>query len=148
MVINRQRRVPVNIKPLQAFLARVQEALRLSEREVTVCLVSDAAIARMNRGFRHKRGLTDILSFPTNGRRTRQGSKEAGNASSASYLGDIAISPQMARRNARRFARTLPEELRILILHGMLHLSGYDHETDHGEMERLERQLRRRFGLR
>jgi probable rRNA maturation factor len=63
------------------------------------------------------------------------------------YVGDIAISPETARRNARRFSRALPVEIRILILHGMIHLAGYDHETDHGEMDRLERRLRRRLGV-
>ena len=63
------------------------------------------------------------------------------------YLGDIAISPQTAQRNARRFGRTLPQELRILLLHGVLHLMGYDHETDHGQMESRERRLRRELGL-
>jgi len=67
--------------------------------------------------------------------------------SSASYLGDIAIAPAVARRNARRFGRTLNDELRILILHGILHLMGYDHETDNGEMERREQRLRRALGL-
>jgi probable rRNA maturation factor len=68
-------------------------------------------------------------------------------ASSASYLGDIAIAPAVARRNARRFGRTFGEEMRILILHGMLHLMGYDHETDSGQMDRRERRLRRALGL-
>jgi len=63
------------------------------------------------------------------------------------YIGDIAISPETARRNARRFSRTLPEEIRILILHGMIHLAGFDHETDDGEMDRLERRLRKRLGV-
>ena len=63
------------------------------------------------------------------------------------YVGDIAIAPETARRNARRLSRGLPAELRVLILHGMIHLAGYDHETDQGEMERLEQRLRRRLGL-
>jgi len=63
------------------------------------------------------------------------------------YLGDIAVSPETARRNAGRSSRSLPEELRILVLHGMLHLAGYDHETDEGQMQRLERRLRRSLGL-
>ncbi len=75
----------------------------------------------------------------------------AGTAASESvapaYIGDIAISPQTALCNARRFGRTLPRELRILLLHGVLHLMGYDHETDHGQMERRERRLRRELGL-
>jgi rRNA maturation RNase YbeY len=63
------------------------------------------------------------------------------------YLGDIAISPATARRNAKQYGRTLQGELRILILHGTLHLLGYDHETDRGEMYRFEQRLRRRLGL-
>jgi probable rRNA maturation factor len=105
---------------------------------VTVRLISDTAMARLNRTFRKKRGPTDVLSFPSDG--ARPGEKEK-------YIGDIAISPETARRNARRFSRPLPIEIRILILHGMLHLAGFDHETDHGEMDRLERSLRRRFGI-
>lgn len=63
------------------------------------------------------------------------------------YLGDIAIAPQTARRYAKKNSRTLENELRVLILHGVLHLLGYDHETDRGEMDRLEQKLRRTFGL-
>lgn len=162
MVVNRQHRVSVALRPLEAFVERVQHALRLPERDVTVCLVSDAAIARLNHAFRGKRGPTDVLSFPANGNLRWQSGKPAGkrNRKTAAagrtqgsageeigYLGDIAISPETARRNARHFGRTLPDELRVLILHGMLHLAGYDHETDHGEMDRLERRLRRRLGL-
>ncbi len=62
-------------------------------------------------------------------------------------MGDIAIAPAVARRNARRFGRTFPDEMRILILHGILHLMGYDHETDDGEMDRREHRLRRELRL-
>ena len=152
MVVNRQRRVPVDVGPLQVFVNQARHELGLGKGELTVCLVSDAAIAGMNRRFRGKRGPTDVLSFPANGAGPRHRGKvtertEATEGTGAAYLGDIAISPETARRNARRFSRPLPQELRILILHGMLHLLGYDHETDHGEMERLERRLRRRLGL-
>ncbi len=173
MIINRQRSVPVATKPLAQFLEQLREMFRLPEEAVTVCLVSNAEIARLNRAFRGKRGPTDVLSFPADGtgpthRRQRKQMRQRKQAmlaassstsftsstsstsltSCASYLGDIAISPGIARRNARRFARTVPEELRVLILHGVLHLLGYDHETDRGEMDRVERQLRRRLGLR
>ena len=180
MVVNRQRRVPVAVKPLEGFLRRVQHTLRLPAHDVTICLLGDAAMARLNQAFRGKRGPTDVLSFPANGMRRRRGIRSAekqrpgltaeerrkqrsasgpaapfaasrssftSSPSSPPYLGDIAISLQAARRNARRFARPLPQELRLLILHGMLHLAGYDHETDHGEMDRIERRLRRRLGL-
>ncbi len=141
MILNRQRRVPVAVKPLGEFLRAVQKTLRLEDRDVTVCLVSDAAISHFNRSFRGKLGPTDVLSFPVSG------ASSPSFTSSTSYLGDIAISAETARRNAQRFARPLSLELRILILHGLLHLLGYDHETDRGEMERLERRLRRRLGV-
>jgi len=153
MIINRQRRVPVDVKPLGQFLGRVQSALRLSGREVSICLVSDPAMARLNRAFRRKRGPTDVLAFPANGRLRRQAGQKAKRHEAPQlpardpYLGDIAISAETARRHARRFRRTLPQELRILILHGMLHLLGHDHETDRGEMSRVEQRLRRRLGL-
>ena len=139
MIVNRQRGVNVPVKPLQEFFERVRKELRFPENAVTIQFVSDAAMARLNQNFRHKRGPTDVLSFPANGGSQRQ--------QDLAYIGDIAISPQTARRNARRFSRTLPAEMRILILHGMIHLAGFDHETDHGEMDRLERRLRRRLGV-
>jgi probable rRNA maturation factor len=138
MIVNRQRRVPVAVKPLEEFYERVRQEMHCPAEAVTVRLISDTAMARLNRTFRKKRGPTDVLSFPSDG--ARPGEKEK-------YIGDIAISPETARRNARRFSRPLPIEIRILILHGMLHLAGFDHETDHGEMDRLERSLRRRFGI-
>ena len=63
------------------------------------------------------------------------------------FLGDIAIAPKVAGWNAKSLGRALPEELKVLILHGVLHLLGYDHETDRGEMERIEMRLRRRLGI-
>ncbi len=138
MIVNRQRRVQVSVKPLEDFFDRVRQELRFPREAVTVQLISDAAMARLNQTFRHKLGPTDVLSFPANGATPKR---------SAPYAGDIAISPETARRNARRFSRPFPVELRILILHGMLHLAGFDHETDHGEMARLERRLRRRLGV-
>ncbi|MGH9681304.1 MAG: rRNA maturation RNase YbeY, partial [Candidatus Acidiferrales bacterium] len=129
MILNRQRRVPVSLQPLREICARAQLELKFPPKSVTVQLISDQAMARLNRKFRNKNGPTDVLSFPA-------GEAKAG--ASAEYVGDIAISPETARRNARRFARSLADELRILILHGMIHLAGYDHESDHGEMDRLE----------
>jgi probable rRNA maturation factor len=162
MIINRQRRIPVPVAPLEAFLARVCARLELPGDAVAVCLVGDVAMARWNETYRGKSGATDVLSFPANGNarklrrrarrgklaKSRRGQSGSPPFSDSLYLGDIAISPETARRNGRRFHRTLPEELRILILHGVLHLLGYDHETDRGQMERLERRLRRELGLR
>jgi probable rRNA maturation factor len=147
-VNNRQRRVPVALRPLQAFLRQVRDELGLVEASVAICLVSDAEIARMNEMFRRKKGPTDVLSFPAAARRRPGSFPAASNKMRESeFLGDIAISPATARRYARKNGRTLPSELRVLILHGVLHLLGYDHETDRGEMGRIERKLRKRFGF-
>ena len=147
-VNNRQRAARLARRPLESFLRRVKNELGLDEASLTVCLVSDAEIARMNEKFRKKKGPTDVLSFPTVARRRpvrlRRGSRPV---KSGEYLGDIAISPSTARRYAKKNGRTLSSELRVLILHGVLHLLGYDHETDHGQMDKIEQKLRKRFGL-
>jgi probable rRNA maturation factor len=138
MIVNRQRRYPVAVKPLEDFCERVRQELRFPAEAVAVRLISDTAMARLNRTFRNKRGPTDVLSFPSNGSRPDQDTE---------YIGDIAIALETAHRNARRFSRSFPTEIRVLILHGMLHLAGFDHENDRGEMDRLERRLRRRLGI-
>jgi probable rRNA maturation factor len=138
MIVNRQRRVTVALPPLRLFYERVRRELGFAPESVTIQLISDDSMAQLNEKYRKKTGPTDVLSFPANGARPSR---------SAEYIGDIAISPETARRNARRFSRSLPEEMRILILHGMIHLAGFDHETDHGEMDRLERRLRKRLGV-
>jgi probable rRNA maturation factor len=148
MIVNRQRAVRLARRPLESFLRRVKSELGLQEAGLTVCLVSDAEIARMNETFRKKKGPTDVLSFPALTRRRpvqlRRGSKMV---KPGEYLGDIAISPATAQRYAKKYGRKPSSELQVLILHGVLHLLGYDHETDRGEMDRVERKLRKRFGL-
>jgi probable rRNA maturation factor len=157
MILNCQRTVRVPVHVLQDFLLRLQKEFGLDPEDVTIRLVSDAEMARMNETFRAKKGPTDVLSFPalvTQRTVTRAGGKIAGSkrratssAPGAAYLGDIAISPATARHNAKTYGRTVPSELRILILHGVLHLLGYDHENDRGQMNRVERRLRRKFRL-
>ena len=154
-ILNRQRTVSVALPPLRNFLSRVRSELGLEQANLTVVMVSDAEIARMNQAFRKKIGPTDVLSFPEVHRRKperlphlrRKRSKAAKAANRHEYLGDIVISPATARRNAKLYGRTLPSELKTLILHGVLHLLGYDHEADRGEMNRVERSLRRRLRL-
>jgi len=164
MILNRQRAVRVARGPLEAFLRRVEDELNLGDSDVTVCLVSDAEIARMNEAFRKKKGPTDVLSFPAEKERRAPASRRKkiyaesaegaeksrrgpGSRSTETYLGDIAIAPATAQRYAKKNGRSLNNELRVLILHGVLHLLGYDHETDRGEMDRFEQKMRRRFGL-
>jgi probable rRNA maturation factor len=146
---NRQRAVRAAKRPLELFLRRVKRELGLDDADLTVCLVSDTEIARMNETFRNKKGPTDVLSFPTVMRRrpVRLRLRSHG-VKTGQYLGDIAISPATARRYAKENGRKLSSELQVLILHGVLHLLGYDHETDRGEMDRVERKLRKRLGLR
>ena len=143
MILNRQSRILLQDAALARFLTSVRRELKLSRRELTVCFVGDREIARLNRQFRGKPKSTDVLSFPANG----TGASDFQSAEGDKVLGDIAISPQAARRNARLFGRTFDEEIRILILHGVLHLAGYDHEVDNGEMERIEMRLRKKLKL-
>jgi probable rRNA maturation factor len=99
---------------------------------MTIAIVSDARVRTLNRKFRKKDKPTDVLSFPSGER---------------GYLGDVVIAEGVARRQAREAGHSLATELRVLALHGLLHLLGYDHEHDDGRMARLERQLRKRGGL-
>jgi len=155
MILNRQRRVRIPIRMLESFTARARRRLRLPQDSFSVALVTDAQIARWNRAYRGKPRPTDVLSFlamePLGRGPSRAKSLKArkglSSTSSVSYLGDIAIAPAIARRNAARLGRGFPQEMQILILHGILHLMGYDHETDTGQMERYERRLRRELGL-
>jgi probable rRNA maturation factor len=151
MILNQQRQVRVRVASLNDFLRRACRAVGLPSQSLTVCLVNGAKIARWNLAYRKKRGPTDVLSFPSDSLPSSRGKATPASARKASssvpYLGDIAICPTVAQRNARRFGRTLDGELRILILHGILHLMGYDHERDSGQMDRRERRLRRALGL-
>ena len=146
--IDNRQRVRVARRPLEVFLRRVKRELGLDEADLAVCLVSDTEIARMNETYRKKKGPTDVLSFPTVTRRRPVRLRRGSQAVEAhAHLGDIAISPATARRYAKKYGRKFSSELRVLILHGVLHLLGYDHETDRGEMDRVERKLRKRLGL-
>jgi probable rRNA maturation factor len=155
MILNRQRQVSISVDDLEKFSAKLRKVLKIPAQAVTICLVTKADIAKWNRAYRGKNRPTDVLSFtpdepPAKQRvprvsRKRRSSKSNGNASN--YWGDIAIAPAIARQNARRFGRDLNDEMRILILHGILHLMGYDHETDSGQMDRREMRLRRQLGL-
>jgi probable rRNA maturation factor len=156
MILNQQRQVKVSISGLEKFSTKVRRILRIPASALTICLVTNADIAKWNRLYRGKNRPTDVLSFTTDEPRSKRRirkflgkrvSSASRGASAPRYLGDIAIAPVVARRNARRFGRDFDAEMRILILHGILHLMGYDHETDQGQMDRREMRLRRHFGL-
>jgi probable rRNA maturation factor len=131
-VFNRQRKFPVETKTLRNFLDKLSIQMAL-QTGFSVVLLSDKAMKDYNREFRGEDGATDVLSFPNE----EDGEEEP-------YLGDILICVDAAARQQRK---TLLAELQVLSLHGLLHLLGYDHETDQGEMETLEGRLRREFQL-
>jgi probable rRNA maturation factor len=144
VILNRQSQVALDLRDARRFARRVKGALRLGRREFNVCFVSDVEIRRLNGTYRRKVRPTDVLSFSwkTDGAEDRHSvaSQEFSN-----FLGDIVISPATARRNAGHAGHSMKMEIRWLILHGLLHLLGYDHETDSGEMAALEIALRDRL---
>lgn len=144
---NRQAAVRVELRGLLEFTRVLQEELGLADGSVAIRLLTDKEMAHLNEMYRHKKGTTDVLSFPAETRRTPQNLKTRLKRVHGTALGDIAISPAVARKNAKKYKRALSEELQVLILHGVLHLLGYDHEVDHGEMNRTELRLRRRLGI-
>jgi probable rRNA maturation factor len=166
MISNRQKSIRVQIRALEKFYAQAMKQLRFPPDAASICLVTNAQMKKWNAAYRGKNKPTDVLSFPTEesinppkqkkstGRSAKQTSAKVfsstsfpSSPSSTSYVVDIAIAPAVAKKNARAFGRSLDDELRILILHGILHLMGYDHETDTGQMERREKRLRRTLGI-
>jgi probable rRNA maturation factor len=151
--ISDERGRPLRAPGLGAWLARVAPAG--ARGVVSVALVSDRRVRALNRSYRRKDQATDVLSFPgfSGAPRARARSRssstqhlEAGEAST--FLGDIVIARGVAKRQARAARHAEATELKILALHGLLHLLGYDHERDDGRMRRVERRLRRKGGLR
>jgi probable rRNA maturation factor len=130
---SRDVRLP-SARTLSRFLATAQQAVRL-QGQVTVLLTTDAAIRKLNFQFRGKNKPTDVLSFPAEG------------VSARGVAGDLAISVTTAMGQAAEQGHSLSTEIKVLVLHGLLHLAGYDHETDDGEMARRERLLRSRLKL-
>ncbi len=139
----------VAVPGLAAWLRRV--APLRARGIVSIALVSDRRVRQLNRVYRRKDYATDVLSFPNSQSPTPNPSARTPNPyalSSNPFLGDIVIARGVARRQAREARHSEQTELRVLALHGLLHLLGYDHERDAGRMLRLERRLRRKGGLR
>lgn len=137
---NPNRYLEAGARKLRPWLRRVVAALAARELppgppvSLGVRFVGDREIRRVNREYRSKDKATDVLSFP--------GETPAENGEEETYLGDILISVPTARRQAKEAGHPVERELKVLLLHGILHCLGYDHETDRGEMERLEKRLR------
>ncbi len=138
-VVNRQRKIPIDCARWTAFVTKATTVLPVKVKGATVAFVSDATMRGLNGRWRDKPGTTDVLSFPAD-------QNEFEKQEDAS-LGDIVISASQAARQAKDNGLTLDQEIAQLILHGLLHLCGYDHSTDRGEMNRLEIRLRRKLGI-
>jgi probable rRNA maturation factor len=130
LIVNRQRKHRIRVERLRGLLERAARSMKVSG-ELALVFAGDSLLQRLNRDYRFKDKPTDVLSFESQG-------EDMG-------LGDIFISVPTARANAARASRALDRELEILALHGFLHVLGHDHETDHGEMDALERRLRARL---
>jgi probable rRNA maturation factor len=133
------------LSALRLFLRRAREVVPVAG-QVSVLLASDSTIKRLNGKFRGKNRPTDVISFPAP-EIPVQKSRSRQRPAHPPIAGDLAISLDAAARQAQRFGHPVVRELKILMLHGLLHLAGYDHETDAGEMAIREEQLRRRFRL-
>lgn len=131
-VVNRQRRFKLDTEAWSTFAARALDAIGKSESSATIAFVSDKRIRELNRQFRGVDKATDVLSFP---------------ADEEFNLGDIAVSVDTAAGQAKENGLAFDEEIAQLILHGLLHLCGHDHETDNGEMNRLELRLRTKLKI-
>lgn len=136
-VVNRQRLRRVDGSKLRRFAGRLTSVLPPGRAgAMGVCLVGDRAMRSLNRRHRAKDATTDVLSFPAGRTPDPEGLR---------HLGDVLISVPQAARQARDAGHPLDRELRVLLLHGYLHLLGYDHERDDGTMLRLQRRLERRL---
>lgn len=130
-----EKRIPgLSEIALARFVSRAKRGIRLAGT-LNVLVTSSRELRRLNRQFRGKDKPTDVLSFP------------AIHGRNGGLTEDVAISADIAAYNARRLGHTAAEEIKILALHGILHLAGYDHERDHGEMAATETRLRRAFAL-
>ena len=138
-VVNRQRKRRIDCDSWQAFTTKALRTAPANGAGVTIAFVSDRRMRELNRLWRKKTGTTDVLSFPA-----EQGEFEKPEGLN---LGDVVISVDQAARQASENGVEFEEEISQLILHGVLHLCGYDHETDNGEMNQLERQLRRKLKI-
>ena len=138
-IINRQRRHKIEAKRWREFAGGALKVIGSGHRDAVIVFVSDAAIRKLNRQFRGKDSATDVLSFLSQ--------PEPFEAGTETNLGEIVISLDRAQTQAKENGLTLVNEVEQLILHGLLHLSGHDHETDDGEMNRLELRIRKKLKI-
>ena len=138
-IVNNQRKVRIDRPVFEDFAGKLLDSVtEITNRTFTVAFISDSRMRELNHSFRGKDDTTDVLSFPFEPDEFDL---------DISSLGDIAISAQQAQKQAAENDLTLETEIKQLMLHGVLHLCGYDHETDKGEMNRRELELREILGI-
>ena len=138
LVILQKKIAGLNEGTLGRFVLRARKAVGL-RAPVNVLVTSSTAVRALNCQFRGKNKATDVLSFPS--------ASPAVHGETRKLAGDVAISADIARENSVRLGHSIAHEIKILALHGILHLAGFDHERDNGEMARKEAELRRKFRL-
>jgi probable rRNA maturation factor len=143
-VVNRQRLARIDARRVAILAERTLAVLGRPGATLTVAFVRDRVMRELNRKYRGQDRTTDVLSFPANDGRSDDGGSSGGDDSSE-YLGDVAVSTDMANTQANEAGHTFERQVDELVLHGVLHLCGYDHEIDRGEMNRLELKLRRKL---
>jgi probable rRNA maturation factor len=155
-LINLQRKIKLDLVPIRAFVADLSRSVAEAEHKTfSVAFVSDDRMKQLNAAFRGKNSTTDVLSFPESeppavaGGLTQQLDhiQPPTTVGGSDFLGDIVVSAEQAAKQAAENGLTLEGEIKQLILHGLLHLCGYDHETDNGEMNKLELALRKKLGI-
>lgn len=140
-IINQQRKIKIETATFQQFTEKAVNSINEAKgKELSVAFVSDKRIKELNKIFRNKNYPTDVLSFPYE-------PDQYDYLETEKFLGDIVISLETAQRQASENSLTIEIEIKQLILHGILHLCGYDHETDEGEMNEMELKLRRKLGI-
>ena len=136
-VVNRQRLAPIDAPRCATVADAALTSSGKSNARVTVVFVRDRVIRRLNKQYRQINRATDVLSFPAGDEMPGEGNEQ--------YLGDVVISIDTALRQAESTGHSVEREVAELLIHGVLHLCGYDHETDNGQMNRLELKLRRKL---
>ncbi|MFP5261182.1 MAG: rRNA maturation RNase YbeY [Blastocatellia bacterium] len=145
-VVNRQRLVRLDRKAVASVASATLESVGRSGASLTVAFVRDRRIRDLNRDYRGKDRATDVLSFPAgDGRVGPAEAMRGADPNSMGHIGDVIISTDTALDQAREAGHSLAREVSELVIHGTLHLCGYDHENDRGEMNRLELRLRRKL---
>jgi len=133
-IANLQRKFEIDVEAIRRFVGQATTAvIEARGKQVSVAFVSDRRMKELNKVFRNKNATTDVLSFPY---------EKEGFEPESSFIGDIVISAEQANRQAQENGLTLETEIKQLILHGLLHICGFNHEADNGEMDRRELGLR------